>query len=103
MFAVIESGGKQHRVAEGDYLKIELLKAEEGSKIEFEKVLMISNGKDSKIGDPFLEKAKVTGKVIKHGKSSKIKVFKMKRRKDNRRTQGHRQKYTEVLIEAISS
>ena len=67
MFAVIESGGKQHKVAKGDSLKVELLSEKEGSKVEFNKVLMISDGKESKVGEPFLEKAKVTGKVIKHG------------------------------------
>ena len=103
MFAVIESGGKQHKVARGDYLKVELLTEDEGSKVEFDKVLIISDGTDSKIGTPFLEKAKVTGKVIRHGKSDKIKVFKMKRRKGYRRTQGHKQNFTEILIEAISS
>jgi len=103
MFAVIENGGKQHKVAKGDHLQVELLNGDEGSKVEFNKVLMIVNGKDSKVGTPFLEKAKVTGKVVRHGKSDKIKVFKMKRRKDYRRTQGHRQNFTEVLIEAISS
>jgi len=103
MFAVIESGGKQHKVAKGDSLKVELLSEKEGSKVEFNKVLMISDGKESKVGEPFLEKAKVTGKVIKHGKLEKVKVFKMKRRKDYRRTQGHRQRFTEVLIEKISS
>ena len=103
MFAVIENGGKQHKVAKGDHLQVELLTGDEGSKVEFNKVLMIVDGKDSKVGTPFLEKAKVTGKVVRHGKSDKIKVFKMKRRKDYRRTQGHRQNFTEVLIEAISS
>ena len=103
MFAVIESGGKQHKVAKGDYLMVELLSVEEGSKVEFDKILLISDGKDSKVGTPFLKKAKVTGKVVRHGKSDKIKVFKMKRRKDYRRTYGHRQNFTEVLIEAISS
>ena len=103
MFAAIESGGKQHKVEKGDYLKVELLRGDEGSKVEFDKVLIISDGKNSKVGTPFLEKAKVTGKVIRHGKSDKIKVFKMKRRKGYRRTQGHKQNFTEVLIEAISS
>ena len=103
MFAVIESGGKQHKVSEGDSLHVELLTEEEGSKVEFDKVLMISDGKDSKVGTPYLEKAKVTGKVVRHGRSKKIKVFKMKRRKGYRRTQGHRQYFTEVLIEAINS
>jgi len=103
MFAVIESGGKQLKVTEGDNLQVELLTGEEGSKVEFNKVLMISDGKKSKVGSPFLEKAKVIGKVVRHGKSDKIKVFKMKRRKGYRRTQGHRQSFTEVLIEKINS
>ena len=103
MFAVIESGGKQHKVSEGDSLQVELLAEEEGSKVEFNKVLMISNGKDSKVGTPYLDKAKVTGKVVRHGKTDKLIVFKMKRRKDYRRTQGHRQNFTEVLIEALNS
>ena len=102
MFAVIESGGKQHKVSEGDSLQVELLAEEEGSKVEFDKVLMISNGKDSKVGTPYLETAKVTGKVVRHGKTDKLIVFKMKRRKDYRRTQGHRQNFTEVLIETIN-
>ncbi len=103
MFAVIESGGKQHRVAEGESIRLELLSSEEGSVIEFDKVLLVSNGKDSKVGTPYLDKAKVTGKVVRHGKTDKLIVFKMKRRKDYRRTQGHRQNFTEVLIEAINS
>ncbi len=103
MFAVIESGGKKHKVSEGDSLQVELLAEEEGSKGEFDKVLLISNGKDSKVGTPYLDKAKVTGKVVRHGKTDKLIVFKMKRRKDYRRTQGHRQNFTEVLIEAINS
>ena len=92
MFAVIESGGKQHTVSEGESLKVELLSEEEGSTIEFNKVLMISNGKDSKIGNPYVENAKVTAKLISHGKQDKIRVFKLIRRKDYRRTYGDRQK-----------
>ncbi len=103
MFAVIESGGKQHTVSEGDNLKIELLSGEEGSTLEFDKVLMISDGKNSKIGSPYVENAKVTAKLISHGKHDKIKVFKMKRRKDYRRTYGHRQSFSQVQIESISS
>tara|TARA_B100001013_G_C24604105_1_gene440233 strand:+ start:1196 stop:1507 length:312 start_codon:yes stop_codon:yes gene_type:complete len=103
MFAVFESGGKQHRVSKGDYLQVELLNKEEGSIVEFKNVLMIADGKDSKVGTPFLDKAKVIAKVVRHGKSGKLKVFKLKRRKDYRRTQGHRQNFTKVLIEKISS
>ena len=103
MFAVIESGGKQHKVSKGDSLKVELLSEEEGSKIEFEKVLMISDGKDSKVGTPYLEKAKVTGKVVRNGKADKLIVCKRKRRKDYRRTQVNKQNFTEFLIEAINT
>ncbi len=103
MFAVIQSGGKQHTVSEGDQLKVELLPGDEGSSIEFDQVLMISNGADSKIGSPYVDNAKVVAKLIGHGKADKIKVFKMKRRKDYRRTYGHRQNFTEILIETISS
>ena len=103
MFAVFESGGKQHTVSEGDQLKVELLPGEEGASIEFDKVLMISDGSASKLGNPFLENAKVTAKLVGHGKSKKVKIFKMKRRKDYRRTYGHRQNFTEILIESISS
>ena len=101
MFAVIESGGKQHRVAEGDSIRLELLPQKEGSTVEFKNILMISKGKDSRVGSPFLKDVKVTGEVIKHGKRQKIRVFKMKRRKGYRRTLGHRQSFTEVLIKKI--
>ena len=101
MIAVIESGGKQHKVSEGVSILIELLPQEEGEKIEFNRVLMISDGKDSKIGSPFLDNIKVTAKIIKHFRGKKLRVFKMKRRKDYRRTIGHRQSFTEVLIEKI--
>ena len=102
MFAVIESGGKQHTVSEGESLKVELLSDEEGSTIEFDKVLMISNGNESKIGNPYVENAKVTAKLVSNGKHDKIRVFKMKRRKDYRKKQGHRQNLTKVKIESIS-
>ena len=103
MFAVIESGGKQHTVSEGENLKVELLSNEEGSIIEFDKVLMISNGSESKIGNPYLKNAKVTAKLVSNGKHDKIRVFKMKRRKDYRRTYGHRQNFSEIQIESITS
>ena len=103
MFAVIESGGKQHTVSEGESLKVELLSVEEGATIEFDKVLMISDGIDSKIGNPYVENAKVVAKLVSNGKHDKIRVFKMKRRKDYRRTYGHRQNFSEIQIESISS
>ena len=103
MFAVIECGGKQHTVSEGESLKVELLSAEEGSTIEFDKVLMISDGSGSKIGNPYVDNAKVTAKLVSNGKHDKIRVFKMKRRQNYRRTYGHRQKFSEIHIESISS
>ena len=103
MFAVIECGGKQHTVSEGESLKVELLSAKEGSTIEFDKVLMISDGSESKIGNPYVDNAKVTAKLVSNGKHDKIRVFKMKRRQNYRRTYGHRQKFSEIHIESISS
>ena len=103
MFAVIECGGKQHTVSEGESLKVELLSAEEGSTIEFDKVLMISDGSESKIGNPYVDNAKVTAKLVSNGKHDKIRVFKMKRRQNYRRTYGHRQYFSEIHIESISS
>ena len=103
MFAVIESGGKQHRVAEGESIRLELLSDEEGSTVEFDKVLLVSNGKDSKVGNPFVENAKVSAKVVRHGKGDKVKVFKMKRRKNYKWTYGHSQSFTEVQIEKLTS
>ena len=103
MFAVIESGGKQHTVSEGESLKVELLSLEEGSTVEFDKVLMISNGNESKIGNPYVENARVIAKLVSNGKHDKIRVFKMKRRKDYRRTYGHRQNFSEIQIETITT
>ena len=103
MFAVIECGGKQHTVSEGESLKVELLSAEEGSTIEFHKVLMISDGSGSKIGNPYVDNAKVTAKLVFNGKHDKIRVFKMKRRQNYRRTYGHRQNFSEIHIESIST
>ena len=103
MFAVIECGGKQHTVSEGESLKVELLSTEEGSTIEFDKVLMKSDGSESKIGNPYVDNAKVTAKLVSNGKHDKIRVFKMKRRQNYRRTYGHRQNFSEIHIESISS
>ena len=103
MFAVIESGGKQHTVSEGESLKVELLSAEEGSTIEFDKVLMISNGNDSNIGNPYVENAKVTAKLVANGKHDKRHDYKNKRKKAYRMTYGNRQNYSEIQIESIRS
>ena len=99
MKAVIKTGGKQYYVSEGMTIDIEKLDAEEGSKVEFDEVLMI----DNKVGNPYLKGAKVIGKVEKHGKQKKIKIFTYKQKdRANRKHQGHRQPYTRVLIEKIN-
>jgi len=100
--AIIETGGKQYRVKEGDEIYIEKLDADENVKIKFDKVLAILSEEDSKIGSPYIKGATVTAKVVKSGKTKKIIVFKMKRRKGYHRTQGHRQPYTKIIIDKIS-
>jgi large subunit ribosomal protein L21 len=100
MYAVIETGGKQYRVAIGDKLKVEKLTATEGDSVNLHRVLMIADGDDVTVGSPLVE-SPVTATVVSHGKKDKIKVFKMKRRKNYRRTQGHRQAYTEIEITGI--
>lgn len=102
MYAVIESGGKQYRVALGDRLRVETLAAEAGSTVELDKVLAVAGDDGLRIGAPHLEATTVTATVVGHGRGKKIRVFKMKRRKNYRRTQGHRQNYTELEITAIA-
>lgn len=100
MYAVIETGGKQVRVQVGQEIYIEKLDAEAESKVTFDKVLSVA-GKKTLVGTPYVEGARVEGKVLKQGRGKKIIVFKYKKRKDYRRKQGHRQAYTKVLIENI--
>ena len=102
MYAVIESGGKQHRVKKGEQLKLEKIEAATGETIEFNEVLMVGSGSDVKIGTPLVEGSKVTAEVIEHGRDKKIRVVKFNRRKHHRKEMGHRQWYTEVKITAIS-
>ena len=103
MFAIIETGGKQYKVNEGDILFIEKLDANEGDEVTFDKVLAVANGDDVKIGAPVVAGAKVVGKVAKQGKAKKIYVFKMKRKKNERSKKGHRQPYTKITIESINA
>ncbi len=102
MYAVIQTGGKQYRVAVGDRLKVETLGAEPGDNIELDKVLMISDNGDVQVGTPTLEGQTVSAEVVDNGRGEKIKIFKMKRRQGYRRTQGHRQNYTEIEITSIA-
>ena len=99
--AIIMTGGKQYRVAEGDVIFVEKLEADAGEEVTFDKVLCVVDEENSTIGKPFVEGATVTAKVVKNGKSAKIRVYKMKPKKGYRRTQGHRQPYTKLSVEAI--
>ena len=102
MYAVIKTGGKQHKVAEGEILKVEKLKASEGEPVDITDVLLIEKDGEVTLGSPFIEGAKVTAKILRHGKEDKVTIIKMKRRKDYRKKQGHRQNYSEIQIEHIS-
>lgn len=101
MYAVIETGGKQYRVQEGDIVFVEKLDLNEGEKVGFEKVLFVSKENDALVGKPYVEGAKVEGTVLEQGKSKKVVIFKFKAKKDYRKKQGHRQPYTKVKIEKI--
>lgn len=103
MYAVFVSGGKQHRVAEGDVVKLELIDAEPGAAIEFDQVLLVSNGADVKIGAPVVAGGKVKAEVVTHGRGDKIRIIKFRRRKHYRKQAGHRQYFTEVKITGISA
>jgi large subunit ribosomal protein L21 len=102
MYAVIKTGGKQHKVAEGEILKVEKLKASEGEPVDITDVLLVEKDGEVTLGSPFIEGAKVTAKILRHGKEDKVTIIKMKRRKDYRKKQGHRQNYSEIQIEQIS-
>ncbi|WP_124727095.1 50S ribosomal protein L21 [Staphylospora marina] len=103
MYAVIETGGKQYRVEKGSVLYIEKLAAQEGETVTFDKVLLVGKEDGTKVGSPLVEGAKVTAKVVKHGKGKKIIVFKYKPKKNYKRKQGHRQPFTKVVIEGIEA
>ncbi|MDO5652324.1 MAG: 50S ribosomal protein L21 [Moraxella sp.] len=103
MYAVIKSGGKQHRVSVGETLKVELLKVETGSNIKVEDVLMVVNGADVKIGQPVVAGASVEAEVVTHGRGKKVRIVKHRRRKHYHKEQGHRQWYTELKITAINA
>ena len=102
MYAVIKSGGKQYRVAEGDVVCVEKLEAESDAPVEFNEVLLVKTDKNTLIGEPLVEGASVKGVLKSQGKNDKVLVFKYKKKKQYRRTRGHRQPYSEVLIEKIS-
>ncbi|WP_422132925.1 50S ribosomal protein L21 [Endozoicomonas sp. ALD040] len=102
MYAVIKTGGKQYRVAEGTTLKVEKLDVAAGESLDINDVLLVANGEEVKIGAPVVEGAKVTAEVVAHGRGPKIKIIKFKRRKHHRKQMGHRQWFTELKITGIA-
>ena len=103
MYAVFQSGGKQHRVSEGQTLRLEKLDVETGATVEFDKVLLVANGEEIAVGAPLVEGGKVTAEVVQHGRGDKVKIVKFRRRKHSRKQQGHRQWFTEVKITGINA
>jgi|SRR5690606_31413429 large subunit ribosomal protein L21 len=103
MYAVIKTGGKQYRITAGQKLKIEQIPADIGQEISLDQVLSVGEGEALQIGAPFVAGAVVKATVLAQGRHDKIKIFKMRRRKHYRKTQGHRQNYTEIRIEAINA
>lgn len=102
MFAVIQTGGKQYKIAEGETVKVEKLDAVAGDKVTLDQVLMLKDDNGAtKIGDPLVKGAKITAQVLEQGRGKKITVYKYKKRKNQRKKQGHRQAYTKLLIEKI--
>ena len=103
MFAVFQSGGKQHRVSEGDVVKVELLEGEPGAEVTFDRVLMVADGDNVNVGTPYVNDGKVTAEVVRVDRGRKVRIIKFKRRKDYLKRHGHRQWFTEVKITGISA
>ena len=103
MYAVISTGGKQYKLAQGDVCRIEKLDAEEGASVEIDKVLLIADGDNINIGTPFIDGGKVTATVKSHGRAKKVEIMKFRRRKHHQKRTGHRQYYTEIEVTGISA
>ena len=101
MYAVIKTGGKQYKVAPGEKLKLETIAAEVGAQITLDQVLMVGDGDNVRLGQPTVAGATVQATVVGHGRGPKVEIFKMRRRKNYRRHQGHRQAFTEIKIDGI--
>lgn len=101
MYAIVETGGKQYQVEEGRYVDVELLEGEKDTKIVFDKVVMLVNGKKSKVGQPYVKNASAEGVIMLSDKSKKVIVYKQRPKKGYRRKQGHRQEFTRVMINKI--
>ena len=101
MYAIVETGGKQYQVEEGRYVDVELLEGQQDSAVVFDKVVMIVNGKKSKVGQPYVANAKAEGVIVKHDKAKKVIVYKQRPKKGYRKKQGHRQGFTKVMITKV--
>jgi len=101
MYAILETGGKQYKVAPGEKLKVEQLPADVGAEVILDQVLLVGEGESVQVGLPIVAGATVRATVVAHGRHAKVKIFKMRRRKHYQKHQGHRQNYTEIKIEAI--
>ena len=103
MYAIIKTGGKQYRVAEGDFLKVETLNADVDGEVVFNEVLAVSTEEGLKVGAPLVEGATVTGTIVALGRHDKVRIFKFRRRKHSMKSGGHRQHFAEVRIDAINA
>lgn len=103
MYAVIESGGKQHRIVEGEILQLDKLDAVAGDKVKFDKILLVGEGESVKIGTPYVDGTQVEAEVTRQGRADKVKIIKFRRRKHSQKKQGHRQVFTEVKITGIKT
>ena len=101
MYAIIESGGKQYKISEGDIIKVETMAGNVGDVVEIDKVLLLKKDEEVKVGNPLVSEAKIVGEIVEKGKDKKIIVFKFKRRKNYRKKRGHRQQYTFLKINQI--
>lgn len=102
MYAIIAAGGKQHRVEEGETLRLEKIEAATGESVDFDEVLLVGSGEDVKIGTPVVSGAKVTAEIVGHGRADKVTIIKFRRRKHHMKRQGHRQWFTDVKITGIN-
>ena len=102
MYAIIKAGGKQYKVQSGEQVRVESLEGDVGAKVSFGEVLLVGAGDAVKLGAPLVAGAKVNATIVSHGRGDKVKIFKMRRRKHYAKTQGHRQNYTDIRVDAIA-